>query len=90
MIDATAERAGTTTLGDEEIAVVTLLATGVSDRRAAKLLGISERTLHRRLRSALDKLGVKTRMEAGYVLGRAGTALAARRQHRSSCHEDAR
>jgi DNA-binding CsgD family transcriptional regulator len=45
--------------------VVGLLAAGLSDTRIAHLLGISERTVRRKVATALTLLGAETRFQAG-------------------------
>lgn len=59
-------------LTPDEIAVLQTLATGVTDEVAAARLGWSPRTLRRRLRSAMDKLGAESRFQAGCVATRGG------------------
>lgn len=52
--------------------MLAMLLTGVPDEVAAHRLGISGRTLTRRVRSAMEKLGAVSRFQLGYRLGRAG------------------
>jgi DNA-binding CsgD family transcriptional regulator len=53
--------------GDEQElrVVVGLLAAGLTDTRIAHSLGVSERTVRRKIAAALDELGVTTRFQAG-------------------------
>lgn len=57
---------------DDELAVLRLLARGYTDEVVALKLGLTGRTLRRRLRSAMDKLGAASRFEAGYKLALSG------------------
>lgn len=52
--------------------LMALLATGMTDEQAAGKLGWSRRTLQRRLKRAMEKLGATSRIEAGVRLVRAG------------------
>lgn len=52
--------------------LMALLATGMTDEQAANELGWSRRTLQRRLKSAMEKLGARSRVEAGVRLVRRG------------------
>jgi DNA-binding CsgD family transcriptional regulator len=45
--------------------VVSLLAAGLTDTRIAHTLGVSERTVRRKIAAALENLGVQTRFQAG-------------------------
>jgi ATP/maltotriose-dependent transcriptional regulator MalT len=47
-----------------EIEVLSCIATGASDRAAAEMLGLSERTVQKHLQRCFAKLGVHTRAEA--------------------------
>ncbi|HEY8475091.1 MAG TPA: helix-turn-helix domain-containing protein [Natronosporangium sp.] len=49
--------------------VVALLANGMQDEAVARQLGISARTLQRRLQVLFDQLGSRTRFQAGYRAG---------------------
>ena len=51
-------------LGREEIELLAEIATGVTTEVAARRLGLSARTLRRRLRNVCDLLGVNTPIEA--------------------------
>lgn len=53
-----------------EDAVLTLLASGLKDEAIAHELGVSHHTVRRRIASALERLGVTTRFQAGLALGR--------------------
>lgn len=61
---ASPHRAHTPHLTDAEIRVLAELAGGSTADRAARRLGISDRTLRRRVRRACDRLGVHTPVEA--------------------------
>ncbi|MFJ1967215.1 TrmB family transcriptional regulator [Streptomyces sp. NPDC087903] len=70
-LSATGEEAETTVeLGAEgptdlDRRLLALLLAGVTDSTAATQLGLSPRTLHRRLRRLMDIAGVRTRMQLG-------------------------
>ena len=49
---------GDTTLDEQEIALIRLLAEGLVLDAVARRLGISERTLRRRIRALCDRIGV--------------------------------
>lgn len=58
---------------DPEIIEVThLLAAGMSDQRIARHLGVSERTVRRKISTALDTLGAGSRFQAGVLAQRLG------------------
>jgi DNA-binding CsgD family transcriptional regulator len=52
--------------------ILKLMAAGLSDARIARQLGVSERTLQRRLASIMDGLGARTRLQAGVQAARNG------------------
>ncbi|MER6938616.1 helix-turn-helix domain-containing protein [Nocardioides sp. NPDC127514] len=54
----------TTDLPSGEVEVLALFARGYTIERIARALGISERTVRRRLRAAADALGAGTSVEA--------------------------
>ncbi|WP_318209627.1 MULTISPECIES: helix-turn-helix domain-containing protein [unclassified Streptomyces] len=54
--------------------ILALLLTGLTDLTAATQLGLSPRTLHRRLRHLMDMAGVRTRMQLGAYAVRNGWA----------------
>lgn len=56
----------------DELALLRLMAAGFTDEIVAQKLGLTGRTLRRRLRSAMDKLGASSRLEAGFKLARSG------------------
>lgn len=60
------------TLDEEELRVMALLVIGLTDEAAAARLGWTHRTFRRRLKSAMEKLGARSRMQAGFLLGRSG------------------
>ena len=53
-----------TDLPQDEVEVLALFARGYTIERIARELGISERTVRRRLRAAADALGAGTSVEA--------------------------
>jgi DNA-binding NarL/FixJ family response regulator len=59
-------------LDAEQVAVLALLARGLSDRAVAAELDISERTLRRRLAGAMDALGARTRFQAAALAAKHG------------------
>lgn len=61
-----------TDLPKDEAALLTLLLTGMKDEAVAHHLGISVRTVRRRLRTLMDRLGVQTRFQAGVEAHRRG------------------
>ncbi|MFD3726309.1 TrmB family transcriptional regulator [Streptomyces sp. NPDC058671] len=54
--------------------ILALLLAGLTDQTAATQLGLSLRTLHRRLRRLMDVAGVQTRMQLGAFAVRSGWA----------------
>jgi hypothetical protein len=50
--------------------LIDLLAQGKTDPAAARALGVSERTLRRRVAVLMDEHGARSRLELGLVLGR--------------------
>ncbi|MDT9687315.1 helix-turn-helix domain-containing protein [Streptomyces sp. P9(2023)] len=56
---------GTTGPTDLDRRILALLLAGLTDLTAATQLGLSPRTLHRRLRHLMDMAGVRTRMQLG-------------------------
>lgn len=52
--------------------VLQLLATGATDAKIAEQIGISQRTVERRVRALMDQLGVTTRFQAGVQAARRG------------------
>lgn len=57
---------------DRDHSILLLLATGATDVAIARSLGISLRTVERRIRAILDRLGVSTRFQAGVQAVRRG------------------
>ena len=51
-------------LGDEELTVLRLMADGDTVELVARRLGVSERTVRRRVRAACEAAGVDTTVEA--------------------------
>ncbi|MBC7639022.1 MAG: helix-turn-helix transcriptional regulator, partial [Rhodoferax sp.] len=64
------------TVGDRPLArdhrVLMLLAGGATDETIARQLGVSTRTVERRVRALLDQLGAETRFQAGAQAARRG------------------
>ncbi|SDJ23212.1 helix-turn-helix transcriptional regulator [Nonomuraea jiangxiensis] len=50
----------------------TLLAAGLKDEAVARQLGVSLRTVHRRVSELMDRLGARTRFQAGLLAARRG------------------
>ncbi|MFC5043707.1 helix-turn-helix transcriptional regulator [Ornithinimicrobium kibberense] len=59
-------------LGDKDARVLALLATGASDKIIARQLGVSVRTVERRVRYLMEHLGAATRFQAGVQAVRRG------------------
>lgn len=57
---------------EEDLAIVRMLAKGLTDDVVAHRVGISKRTYRRRLRAVMRKLGAGSRFEAGAVAVRKG------------------
>lgn len=57
-------------LDERDRRIVGLLATGASDQMIARQVGISTRTVERRVRHLMDKLGAATRFQAGVMAAR--------------------
>ncbi|MFN8084244.1 MAG: helix-turn-helix transcriptional regulator [Dermatophilaceae bacterium] len=57
---------------DRDRSILLLLATGATDVAIARSLEISQRTVERRIRAILDRLGVTTRFQAGVQAVRRG------------------
>ncbi|MDQ3981860.1 MAG: hypothetical protein M3271_04170 [Actinomycetota bacterium] len=51
----------------------------MTDEMAARRLGLSRRTFRRRLKALMDKLGARSRFQAGFMLAETGWAS---EQHR--------
>ncbi|MDQ3916806.1 MAG: LuxR C-terminal-related transcriptional regulator [Actinomycetota bacterium] len=52
--------------------MASLLVTGMTDEMAARRLGLSRRTFRRRLKALMDKLGARSRFQAGFMLAETG------------------
>lgn len=59
-------------LGTRDHRVLMLLAGGATDETIARQLGLSTRTVERRVRAMLDQLGAETRFQAGAQAARRG------------------
>ena len=57
---------------EDEATLLGLLAAGMTDAAIARQLGAHERTVHRRVRELLDRLGADTRFQAGLQAARRG------------------
>ena len=68
---------------EEERAVASLLVTGMTDEMAARRLGLSRRTFRRRLKALMDKLGARSRFQAGFMLAETGWTTEPGQQHES-------
>ncbi|MGW6207216.1 helix-turn-helix domain-containing protein [Streptomyces sp. NPDC055089] len=66
------EPAGDQQPAAEELEVLALLLAGFSDRRAASELGLSIRTVERRVRRLMDLSGVESRLQLGWHAARVG------------------
>ncbi len=51
----------------DELLVLSLLIKGFTDEVASARIGWTRRTFRRRLKSAMDKLGAVSRLQAGYL-----------------------
>jgi DNA-binding NarL/FixJ family response regulator len=56
----------------QELSLIGFLAAGETDAAIARRLGITRRTLQRRLRPVLERLGAQSRFQAGVLAERAG------------------
>jgi sugar-specific transcriptional regulator TrmB len=77
LFEAVWERGQDVDLGPEEPEsddgpLITMLLAGLTDEAIARDLGISPRTLQRRVRGLLDLAGVDTRLQLGYVVAQRG------------------
>ena len=68
--EASAEAAGEARAGSEEL--LTMLAAGMTDEAIARQLGVSARTVQRRISDLLDSLGSRNRFQAGVQAVRHG------------------
>ncbi|WP_198663975.1 helix-turn-helix domain-containing protein, partial [Jiangella endophytica] len=59
-------------LSSADQALLSLLLTGITDRIAGRELGISERTVQRRLHDVMDAAGVENRLQLGWHLASQG------------------
>lgn len=63
---------GVDVISDEERTILGLLAAGVPDATISRRVGISQRTLDRRIRGLMDRLNATTRFQAGVQAGARG------------------
>ena len=64
--------AGTSAAERQDQQLVTLLAAGLKDEAIARQFGVSLRTVHRRTGDLLDRIGARTRFQAGLQAARLG------------------
>jgi DNA-binding CsgD family transcriptional regulator len=69
---AAPEPAAGVALGDRERHLLALLAAGLTDESAAARLGVSVRTVRRMMSAIMDRLGARSRFEAGLKAARSG------------------
>lgn len=74
----------TVDLSEQALACLDALTKGDTDEVAARKLGLSRRTFRRRVKSALDVLGARSRFQAGYLYGVATVG----RRGQETAHED--
>lgn len=67
-----AERIDSPALTTEQQAILRMLAEGATDRTMARILGVTPRTITRRLAELFDALGVESRFQAGVAAHRFG------------------
>jgi DNA-binding CsgD family transcriptional regulator len=60
------------TLGGDDLELLALMLTGLPDKALASQLGLSVRTVHRRIRRLMSLTGSTTRMQLGWYAARAG------------------
>ncbi|NWF25099.1 helix-turn-helix transcriptional regulator [Streptomyces sp. PKU-EA00015] len=61
-----------TDLGDDERELLYLMAAGSTDLRIARHFGVSSRTVERRIKTVLERLGATSRFQAGALAARRG------------------
>lgn len=74
--------------GDQRDRLVSLLAAGLKDEAIARDLGVSARTVGRRVSSLLEDLGVRTRFQAGMRVARELVGPALDRETEARHHRD--
>ncbi|MGV9351501.1 winged helix-turn-helix transcriptional regulator [Streptomyces spiralis] len=60
------------TVGGDDLELLTLMLAGLPDKALASQLGLSVRTVHRRIRRLMSLTGCTTRMQLGWYAARAG------------------
>ncbi len=63
--DGSVTKADEVGLSDEDVEILTLLASGMKDEAVARHMGMAVRTVRRRIGSLMDMLGASTRFQAG-------------------------
>jgi DNA-binding NarL/FixJ family response regulator len=59
-------------ISERDATIVRLMAAGVADASIARQTGISQRTVERRVRFVMDRLGARTRFQAAVQATRRG------------------
>lgn len=72
VLDAGAADPAVGVVDDTDARLLSLLLTGQTDEAAASHLGVSLRTVQRRVRDLMDRAGVRTRVQLGWHAARAG------------------
>nr|WP_246211815.1 LuxR C-terminal-related transcriptional regulator [Phytoactinopolyspora alkaliphila] len=62
----------TNAVGDDDLYLLSLLVAGVSDKAIATALSISQRTVQRRVKELMDRVGAETRMQLAWQAARHG------------------
>ncbi|MGK2876565.1 MAG: helix-turn-helix domain-containing protein [Nocardioides sp.] len=72
LVHGFAEEVGQPDLDPLDVRVLSLLFAGLTDQAVANQLGLSLRTVQRRVRMMMDRAGVDTRLQLGHEAGRRG------------------
>jgi DNA-binding NarL/FixJ family response regulator len=64
------ETSSATRLSRSDQEVLSMLLNGLTDRAAGRELGLSERTVQRRVREVMTKLDAQNRLQLGWALAR--------------------
>ncbi|MGW3247440.1 helix-turn-helix domain-containing protein [Streptomyces sp. NPDC001070] len=70
--EAGPENDALTTVGGDDLELLALMLAGLPDKALASQLGVSVRTVHRRIRRLMSLTGSTTRMQLGWYAARAG------------------